>query len=221
MKPAHIALFSASWMIATCAPAFLLDVREVHAYFGRSIEARSRIPFLDGTEPIHEQLIDQTLSCSNQASLCERLGAIGIQAADIREGVRSNDFPAQYLDSLDCTRSHRHIADLALAGNSRPGADIGETSRYRSFRSTRGGPVRPAYQLLLAVSAGFCALAKIAMPTEKMTTPATMAQVIGSLGWRAKMTKLSAEELQRGSTLALPIDALERTAIEASGGGGV
>ena len=99
LKLLTMAIFAAGSMLAGSAGAFSLDVREVHGYFERSTEARSRIPFLDGSEPIHERLTDQTLECGKQASLCERLQKIGVQAADIREGVRSNDFPAQYLNS--------------------------------------------------------------------------------------------------------------------------
>jgi hypothetical protein len=99
VKLIHAALFFGYLTHASFAGAFSLDVREVHGYFVRSADARSRIPFLDGSEPIHEQLTDRTLQCGSQVSLCERLRLIGVKAIDIREGVRSNDFPAQYLDS--------------------------------------------------------------------------------------------------------------------------
>lgn len=85
--------------LSTPVAAFTLDVRGTHAYFNKSREARIYIPFLDGYEPIHELLTDKALECGKAGSICEQLEAISIHAADIREGVRSNDFPAQYLDS--------------------------------------------------------------------------------------------------------------------------
>lgn len=85
--------------LASTSLAFSLDVREVHEYFKRNQEERSQIPFLDGNAPIHEQLTDQALKCGVAGSFCDRLANLGIRSDDIREGVRSNDFPAQYLDS--------------------------------------------------------------------------------------------------------------------------
>jgi len=85
--------------MAASTGAFTLDIREVNEYFENAKEARSRIPFLDGNEPTHEQLTDRTLQCGQEGSLCDRLRKLGVEATDIREGVRSNDFPAQYLDS--------------------------------------------------------------------------------------------------------------------------
>lgn len=117
MKPLNIAIFTIGSALAGAAGAFSLDVREVHGYFERSIDARSRIPFLDGSEPIHERLTDQTLECEKQASLCERLQAIGIQAADIREGVRSNDFPAQYLDSQAVPWCKNRVLRISIDGD--------------------------------------------------------------------------------------------------------
>lgn len=99
MIRARFFVLALSALVSAQADAFSLDIREVNEYFGRSKAARSRIPFLDGNTPIHERLTDEALECGKPGGLCEQLEAKGIRAADIREGVRSNDFPAQYLDS--------------------------------------------------------------------------------------------------------------------------
>lgn len=66
VKPLNIAIFAIGSALAGASGAFSLNVREVHGYFERSTDARSRIPFLDGSEPIHERLTDQTLECEKK-----------------------------------------------------------------------------------------------------------------------------------------------------------
>lgn len=84
------------WGILGPAFGFSLDSRGVHAYFQRNGELYAKVPFLDGNEPVHEQLTDKALDCGRAGSLCERLARIGITRKQLLEGVRSSDFPAAY-----------------------------------------------------------------------------------------------------------------------------
>lgn len=103
--------------LCTSASAFSLDVRETHAYFRNSAHARSHIPFLDGHDPVHEKLTDKALECGKAETLCDKLAAIGIEAKDITEGVRSNDFPAQYLNQNAAPWCMRRVLRLQNDGD--------------------------------------------------------------------------------------------------------
>lgn len=84
------------WGVLSSASGFSLDSRGAHPYFQRNERLHSKVPFLDGNVPLHEQLADKALECGRPNSLCERLGHIGITQAHLHEGLRSNDFPATY-----------------------------------------------------------------------------------------------------------------------------
>jgi hypothetical protein len=67
--------------------------------FGDSrTDVKRAFPFLDRAKPVHEVMTRQSLSCEgNGREVCLRLIAQSVYPDDVLDGVRWNDFPAQYL----------------------------------------------------------------------------------------------------------------------------
>lgn len=94
--PSPVIAAALLWGLLGSALAFSLDSRGAHPYFQRNEKLHSKVPFLDGNEPLHERLADKALECGRADSLCEQLARIGITRELLHEGLRSSDFPAAY-----------------------------------------------------------------------------------------------------------------------------
>lgn len=77
------------------ASAWKLHLSPVDVVYadGLSKQSRSRIPFLDGASPIHEQLTRAVFGCELKGPCATGLEHENILIAEVETGVRWNDFP--------------------------------------------------------------------------------------------------------------------------------
>jgi hypothetical protein len=86
-------------MLSGYVGAFALELDTVNDYFNTPASALPRkvIPFLDGKNPVHQNITRKTLNCDQLGSPCKAIKSVGINPHDIMRGVRWNDFPAFYM----------------------------------------------------------------------------------------------------------------------------
>lgn len=137
-----ITILSGLW---SSAFGFSLDSRGVHKYFERNTRLHSKVPFLDGSEPIHERLTDKALECGVVGALCERLSKVGITREHLHEGLRSSDFPASYFTEdtfptcknrlLRITNDADVVCILASYGNAASSKNLFSSHKWTLRRS--------------------------------------------------------------------------------------
>lgn len=100
------------FILPLASHGFSLDARSVNEYFKRNSEPRSRIPFLDHSEGIHEALTNKSIECKENESTCAKLAQLRIYPKDIIDGVQWNDFPGIYYTESKVPLCNRRILNI-------------------------------------------------------------------------------------------------------------